>query len=414
MSKIHSGMYSGLELDDSDESDRNVERWKIKKLIKSLEQARGYYLIIYNQNFSNGTSMISLVIPPKDQISRISKMLADEYGTASNIKSRVNRLSVLGAITSVTQRLKLYQKVPPNGLVVFCGTILTSEGKEKKVNIDFEPFKPINTSLYLCDNKFHTQALTDLLDDDLKFGFIIIDGNGALFGFVSGNTREVIHKFTVDLPKKHGRGGQSALRFSRLRMERRHNYLRKVAETAVQLFVVNDKVNVSGIIMAGSADFKTELSQSDLLDQRLQSKILKVVDISYGSENGFNQAIDLSQDVMSGVKFVHEKKLIGNYFEEISMDTGKYCFGIDETMKAMEMGAAEILIVWESLDCNRYILKNPLTNEETIILLTSKQENTRSHFVDITTKTELEIIDKTLLIEWLAENYRNYGNKHVI
>lgn len=39
----------------------------------------------------NGTSMISLVIPPKDQVSRISKMLADEYGTASNIKSRVNR-----------------------------------------------------------------------------------------------------------------------------------------------------------------------------------------------------------------------------------------------------------------------------------------------------------------------------------
>ena len=44
-------------------------------------------------------------------------MLADEYGTASNIKSRVNRLSVLGAITSVQHRLKLYAKVPPNGLV---------------------------------------------------------------------------------------------------------------------------------------------------------------------------------------------------------------------------------------------------------------------------------------------------------
>jgi len=36
---------------------------------------------------------------------------------------------------------------------VYCGTIVTEEGKEKKVNIDFEPFKPINTSLYLCDNK---------------------------------------------------------------------------------------------------------------------------------------------------------------------------------------------------------------------------------------------------------------------
>ena len=118
------------------------------------------------------------------QISRVGKMLADEFGTASNIKSRVNRLSVLGAITSVQQRLKLYNKgmrsavwfcrwlgmgqlsalgfsdfsVPPNGLVVYCGTILTDEGKEKKVNIDFEPFKAINTSLYLCDNKFHTEV----------------------------------------------------------------------------------------------------------------------------------------------------------------------------------------------------------------------------------------------------------------
>lgn len=54
--------------------------------------------------------MISLILPPKDQISRVSKMLTDEYGTASNIKSRVNRLSVLAAITSTQQRLKLYNK----------------------------------------------------------------------------------------------------------------------------------------------------------------------------------------------------------------------------------------------------------------------------------------------------------------
>ena len=63
----------------------------------------------------NGTSMISLILPPKDQISRAAKMLSDEFGTASNIKSRVNRLSVLSAITSTQQRLKLFNKVcmPP-------------------------------------------------------------------------------------------------------------------------------------------------------------------------------------------------------------------------------------------------------------------------------------------------------------
>merc|ERR1711935_556763 len=207
-------------------NDANIEIWKIKKLIKSLEMARG-----------NGTSMISLILPPGSQISQASKMLAEEYGTASNIKSRVNRLSVLSAITSTQQRLKLFSKVPPNGLVIYCGTILTDENKERKVNIDFEPFKPINTSLYLCDNKFHTEALTSLLQSEDKFGFIVMDGNGSLFGTLAGNTREILHKFSVDLPKKHGRGGQSALRFARLRLEKRHNYVRKVAETATQMFI---------------------------------------------------------------------------------------------------------------------------------------------------------------------------------
>ncbi len=27
-----------------------------------------------------------------------------------------------------------------------------------QVNIDFEPFRAINTTLYLCDNKFHTEV----------------------------------------------------------------------------------------------------------------------------------------------------------------------------------------------------------------------------------------------------------------
>lgn len=387
-----------MSAETTEAADRNVEIWKIKKLIKSLEAARG-----------NGTSMISLIIPPKDQISRVAKMLADEFGTASNIKSRVNRLSVLSAITSVQQRLKLYSKVPINGLVVYCGTIVTDDGKEKKVNIDFEPFKPINTSLYLCDNKFHTEALNALLADDNKFGFIVMDGNGALFGTLCGNTREVLHKFTVDLPKKHGRGGQSALRFARLRMEKRHNYVRKVAETAVQLFISNDRPNITGLILAGSADFKTELSQSDMFDQRLQAKVLKLVDVSYGGENGFNQAIELASEVLANVKFIQEKKLIGRYFDEISQDTGKYCFGIDDTLKALEMGAVDILIVWENLEIHRIVLKNHQTDEDKILHLNPEQEKDKTYSLDSETGVELELVEKLPLLEWLANNYKTFG-----
>ncbi|KAL6213287.1 hypothetical protein ACLB2K_012734 [Fragaria x ananassa] len=263
-------------MSESQETDKNIEIWKIKKQIKELEAARG-----------NGTSMISLIIPPRDQISRVSKMLGEEIGTASNIKSRVNR------------------------------TIVTDDGKERKMTRAIEPFKPINASLYLCDNKFHIEALSELLESDDKFGFIVMDGNGTLFGTLSGNTREVLHKFSVDLPKKHVRGGQSALRFARQRMEKRHNYVRKTVELATQFYInaATSQPNVSGLILAGSADFKTELSQSDMFDPRLQAKILNVVDVSYGGENGFNQAIELSVDVLSNVKFIHEKKLIGKYFE---------------------------------------------------------------------------------------------------
>ena len=382
------------------ETDQNIQIWKVKKLIKSLENARGA-----------GTSMISLILPPKSQLSQATNMLTQEYGTASNIKSRVNRLSVLAAITSTQQRLKLYSRVPDNGLVVYCGTVLTPEGKEKKVNFSFEPFKPINTSLYLCDNKFHTEALSELLESDARFGFVIMDGNGALFGVVSGNTRTVLHKFSVDLPKKHGRGGQSALRFSRLREEARHNYVRKVAELASQHFITDNKVNVTGIVLAGSADFKSVLSQSDLLDYRLRPKIVQLVDVSYGGENGFNQAIELAADSLANVKFVQEKRLIQKYFDEISTETGKYCFGLDDTFRALEMGAVEVLIVWENLEHMRHVFKDS-EGREHVFMLSKEQEDDedRSRFIDKETGTEMEEVGEPMpLLEWIAENYQQFG-----
>mmetsp|Transcript_14845 Transcript_14845/g.20963 ORF Transcript_14845/g.20963 Transcript_14845/m.20963 type:complete len:459 (-) Transcript_14845:241-1617(-) len=384
---------------EQDETEKQIEMFKVKKLIKNLQAARG-----------NGTSMISLIIPPGDQISRVNKMLSDEYGTASNIKSRVNRLSVLGAITSTQQRLKLYSKCPKNGLVIYCGTVITEDGKERRVNIDFEPFKPINTSLYLCDNKFHTEDLNELLMDDEAFGFIIMDGNGSLYGTVQGSNREILHKFSVDLPKKHGRGGQSALRFARLRLEKRHNYVRKVAELATQLFVPDgQKPNVQGIVLAGSADFKAELMRSDLFDQRLQKIVIKMVDVSYGGEHGFNQAIELAADTLSNVKLMKEKKLLQQYMDEISRDTGKYCFMVDDTLKALDLGAVEDLIIYDNLDVNRYVLRNSSTAEDKVVHLTKEQEANETFFHDQDTGVELEVIEKESLVEWMANNYKNYG-----
>ena len=38
------------------------------------------------------------------------------------------------------------------------------------------------------------------------------------------------------------------------------------------------------------------------------------------------------------------------FFDEISQDTGKFVFGVGDTLQCLEMGAVETLIVWENLE----------------------------------------------------------------
>ena len=211
------------------------------------------------------------------------------------------------------------------------------------------------------------------------------------------------------MPKKHGRGGQSALRFARLRLEKRHNYVRKCAEMAVQFFITDNKCNVAGLVLAGSADFKTDLLQSDMFDPRLQKQVIKTVDVSYGMDPGFNQAIELSAECLSNVKLVQEKRLLQKYFDEISQDTGKYCFMVQDTLQALEMGSVEILIVWENLTVNRLVVKNTATGEEKILHLTPEQETNDSHFHDPVTGVQLEVVERVTLVEWLANMYKTFG-----
>ena len=350
--------------------------------------------------------MITLIINYKDQISQFSKMLVDEIGKASNIKSRVTRQNVIDALYSTKEKLSLYNRTPPNGLVIFCGLVQMPNGGEKMIKIDLEPFKPINTSLYRCNNIFHTDELKSLLVDNDKFGFLIIDGNGSLLGLLQGNTKTILNEFKVDLPKKQAKGGQSAPRFGRLRLEKRHNYLRKVSEALTAAFITNDVPNVKGLILAGSAEFKNELKKSDLFDQRLAPIVIKVVDISYGGNMGFNQAIELSQDALKNVKFVHEKKIIGNFFEEIAKDTGKYVFGLKDTIEALENGMIDLLIIWENIDFVRLTLKD---NKDDIRIETvSDKKVLGQKFKPEDSDVEYEIIEKISLSEWLLNNYKRY------
>ena len=374
---------------------KNLEMFRLKKLIQDLDQMRGL-----------GTSMITLIINYKDQISQFSKMLVDEVGKATNIKSRVTRQNVIDALTSTMEKLRLYNKTPSNGLVIFCGLVQIPTGGEKMIKIDLEPFKSINTSLYRCDNIFHTDELKSLLVDNDKFGFLIMDGNGSLFGLLQGNTKIILNQFKVNLPKKHSKGGQSANRFSRLVTESRHNYIRKVGEGLTKAFITNDVPNVKGLILAGSAEFKNKLQKSDLFDPRLAPIVMKVVDISYGGELGFNQAIELSQDALKNVKFIHEKKILEKFYEEIAKDSGKYVFGIKDTMEAIENGVVDILIIWENIDFIRLTLKDN-KNQIRVETVSSRKVIGQKYKPD-DSDVEYEIVENISLSEWLLDNYKKY------
>jgi hypothetical protein len=277
-----------------------------------------------------------------------------------------------------------------------------------------------------------------------------MDGMGTLYGALCGNTRDVLQvraaaaaprvgaparrrvhrpcpppsicqKISVDLPKKHGRGGQSSVRFARLRVEKRHNYMRKVGELAVQHYIPDgERPNIKGLVLAGAAELKNELVTNGLLDPRLVAIIVRSVDTSYGGENGFNQAITLAADALANVKFTEERVLIQKMFDEITLDSGKYCFGIADTFTALEMSAVETLIVWEDLDVLRVELKHPVTGA-TSVLHVAKDDRAASAgggagaadaaFKCPATGVDLEVVDKTPLTEWFAVRYKDFGAK---
>lgn len=146
-----------------------------------------------------------------------------------------------------------------------------------------------------------------------------------------------------------------------------------------------------------------------MFDPRLSKVVIAIVDVAYGGENGFNQAIELAADSLTNVRFVAEKKLLGKMFEEIDKDTGKYCYGIRDTMTALAQGAMETLLVWEDLDVDRLVLRNNETQTTEVQFLKPDQRPEGGRFKDKVTGVELELVEEAPFTEWLAENYKDFG-----
>eukprot|EP00299_Pterocystis_sp_00344_P008805 c3483_g1_i1.p1 GENE.c3483_g1_i1~~c3483_g1_i1.p1 ORF type:complete len:390 (+),score=91.38 c3483_g1_i1:249-1418(+) len=339
------------------------------------------------------------MLRPRDEIHRVCRMLNEEMGTAQRIKCKKNRDSVVEALKSSIEKLRQFRNVPSHGLCLFNGRAALGDGKSKKISVCIEPPRDVSRFVYLCDDVFHLEEMRTMMITQTAYGFVIIDGNGCLCGAVTGRTSSVLHQFSVSLPKKHGRGGQSSNRFARLREEARHNYVRKVTEVVQRVFLdSNGQVNVQGIIFGGCGDLKTIVAESPCLDARLREKLMLVCDIASGGRVGLHEALLLASPMLKDLPLRREQELIANFFEMIAQDSDLVCYGIDRVCEAWAMGLLSKVIVWDDIDIQRVIFRTINANPavETVKYLTP------SEFVS-KCPSGSTLVSATPLVEWFAD-----------
>jgi len=300
----------------------------------------------------------------------------------------------------------MIKTLPENGLALFSGLCEDQNGKEDFLTVAVEPMKALTRGFYRCDNHFHFEILQEqMVDDHARFGFIILDGSDASFYVLAGKNRETLFEWSkVNLPKKHGRGGQSQNRFARIRDEKRDLYLNKVAELVTQHFITNDMPNVQGLILAGCADMKTELSTK--LDPRLKAVVLAIIDVQYNGVPGFNECIEKCSNILKDSEYIQERALLAKFFESVKMDE-PVVYGIQETMKALldSGGAVEKVLVAEKLPAFRAVLAPVRSSDgdEMIFFGSEAEVNTKAN------EGGFKVLSTEPLVHWLLENSKTYG-----
>jgi peptide chain release factor subunit 1 len=323
----------------------SLERFRLKKSLDTLARKEG-----------RGTELVSLYVPPGKQLSEVSNNLRQEYGTAANIKSDTTRNNVQDAITKVQQRLKLFKRVPPTGLVIFSGAIpQNGPGSERNETYVLIPPEPITINLYRCDHRFHTEHLQDMLKEKEAYGIMLVDAADATFAVLQGRRLDIIKEITSGVPGKMRAGGQSARRFERQREAKVLEYFSRVGDYVTEIFLGIE--NLKGIIIAGPGPLKYDFQKGDYVHYQLKPKIIATIDTAYTGEQGVKEVVEKAPEIMRRVRYIEEKKLVQDFLYEVGHDTGLATYGEDEVRRALQMGAVRMLLLSDALDIVRVTVK---------------------------------------------------------
>lgn len=338
------------------------ERHKLKHFIKEIENYRG-----------RGTELVSVYVPAGYEMSAIINHLQQEQGTATNIKSKQTRTSVIDALERMIQHLRLFKETPPNGLVAFSGNIAEREGQSNVQVWSTEPPVPLNQRLYRCDKEFILDAIREMVDDENVFGLVVMDLRDAAIGLLKGKSIIPIRKTHSEVPGKMRAGGQSAPRFARLRELATKEHYKKIADYMKEEFLY--MTELKGILIGGPDTTINDFLNHDYITGDIKKKILGAVALSYTGDFGLQELVDKAEDILAAEDIAEEKKIMAKFFLELSKDTGLAEYGEEDTMKALQNGAVASVLISESVP------------DETIKKFEDEAEKVGTEVVIISTET---------------------------
>lgn len=318
------------------EMDEARKRYEFKKMLEKLAAKEG-----------SGTELISLYIPPDKQIYDVTSQLRDEYGQCANIKSKQTRTNVQSAISSILSRLKYYKNPPENGMAIFCGTIKLGGDRTNLECTIIEPPDPLNLFMYRCSSNFELEPLQEMLVEKEVYGLIVIDRREAYIGFLRGNRIEPITGVTSTVPGKQRKGGQSAMRFQRLRLIAINEFYKKVGDRSSEIFLAEKDFfdRFKGVLIGGPTPTKEEFMDGNYLHHELQKRIIGLFDVSYTNESGLAELVDAASDALRGVEVMKEKLVMEQFLKELVKEDGLASYGEESVRRNLEMGAVEILLL---------------------------------------------------------------------
>jgi peptide chain release factor subunit 1 len=319
-------------------------KYRFRKLLEELGSKRG-----------RGTELISVYITPDFDLAKVLQQLRDEQGTASNIKSKSTRKNVLAALERIIQFLRTYSETsrrpPPNGMAIFAGNVA---GREDYVDVQLywvEPPEPITVRMYRCDQEFDIKPLREMLQIKETLGILVMDGKETSIATLRGKHVDIVRRLTSAVPGKHSKGGQSARRFERLREIAVHEYRKRVAEAANEIF--SNIPDLRAILVGGPGPMKDEFLKLELLRPDIKEKVIGVFDTGYTDEQGVKEIVNKAGEALADLEILKEKALVQRFFEELVAGEGLVAYGEGEIRNALERGSVDTLMISDEFRKNR-------------------------------------------------------------